>query len=218
MEEKELTPGEGIDLITMMITSTKRHLTKGEGNMLLFWGYLCVGVGILALLLGYLKFGVRVDIPLWLIQATAWLVPLIGIPYTIYVMRRKRVRRKVLTYSDRLTTSLWNYVLWLALAAFLTGLVFFTSSVKAWYIMELYAFFVIGMAVTFQGIIIRECSLVSGGAFSVICGGFLTTGLICDVDWINMVSLPLFIIDFIVMMIIPGHILNHKAAKEDERA
>lgn len=76
----------------------------------------------------------------------------------------------------------------------------------------LFAFFVVGMAVSMQGMIIREKSLILGGAFSVISGGFIVAGMIAGVYWLWMFSSPLFIISFIVMMIIPGHILNRKAA------
>lgn len=74
-------------------------------------------------------------------------------------------------------------------------------------------FFIIGMATSVQGIIIKEKSLIYGGAFSVICGGFLVAGVLAGAYWLQMYSSLLFIISFIVMMIIPGHILNHKAKK-----
>lgn len=212
MEDKKLTPTESMELIASMIANTKRHLTKGEGNMLLFWGYLCVAVGALVLILNYLWYS-GVAIPgagswAW------WLIPAIGIPYTLVVGRRKSVARNVLTYTDSLSASLWNYVLWLALAAFIIGLIFFLSGFPVWIVMELFAFFVVGMAASVQGMIIKERSLVFGGGFSVVCGGFLVAGAMCGASWLAMFSVPLFIIDFIVMMIIPGHILNHKAAKE----
>lgn len=214
MEDKKLTPTESMDLIASMISNTKRHLTKGEGNMLLFWGYLCTAVAVTTLVLNILKHIYGIDIPLSLEKWAWWLIPLIGIPYTLVATKRAKASRTVLTYSDRLSASLWNYVLWLALGAFIIGFIFLVSGFNVWYIMELFAFFVVGMSTSIQGMIIRERSLVLGGAFSVICGGFLVASIISGNHMFATYSVPLFIVDFIVMMIIPGHILNHKASKE----
>lgn len=218
MEDKKLTPTESMDLIASMISNTKRHLTKGEGNMLLFWGYLCVAVATLSFVAGYLKYVSGIDIPLSFERWVWWLIPVIGIPYTMFNMKRAKDKRTVLTYSDRLSVSLWSYVLWLAFCAIVIGLVFFISGFNVWYIMELFAFFVVGMAASVQGMIIRERSLVFGGAFSVVCGGFLVASIISGNYQFAMYSAPLFIVDFIVMMVIPGHILNYKASKKNERA
>lgn len=213
MEERKLTPEESMDLITSMIKNTTKHFIKGEGNMLLFWGYLCVAVIILKEICSYLKFVKGIDIS-FIPYNILWLIPIIGIPYTLYVKRHNSQTRKVLTYTDRISGMLWSYVLWLALAAFLIGLFFFISGFPAWYVMELYAFFVIGMAVSMQGIIIGEKSMLYGGAFSVICGGIIVIGRTYQITPIVMVSSLLLMVSFIVMMIIPGHILNHKTDKE----
>lgn len=210
MEDKKITPHESMELIANMIASTRDQLTRGAGNMLLFWGYLCVAVALLSDLYIYLRFVAGIDLPfpphlIW------WLIPAIGIPYTIYARHRKALLSNVTTYTDRLTASLWNYVLWLALAAFVVGAVFLFSGFHVWYIMMLFAFFVVGMAVSVQGMIVREKSMIFGGAFSVISGGFIVAGVIAGVNWLWMFSSPLFIISYIVMMIIPGHILNRKA-------
>ena len=108
MEDKKLTPTESMDLIASMISNTKRHLTKGEGNMLLFWGYLCVAVATLSFVAGYLKYGADIDIPLSFERWVWWLIPVIGIPYTMFNMKRAKDKRTVLTYSDRLSISLWS--------------------------------------------------------------------------------------------------------------
>lgn len=212
MEDKKITPQESMGIITDMIAKTREQLTLGAGNMLLFWGYLCVAVGILSYLCTYLHYGADIDLP-FPVHMIWWLIPVIGIPYTLYVIRRNSLLRNVTTYTDRLTASLWNYVLWLALAAFIVSALFLFSGFHVWYIMNLFAFFVVGMAASVQGMILREKSLVIGGAFSVISGGFIVAGVIAGTHWLWIFSTPLFIISFIVMMVIPGHILNRKAAR-----
>lgn len=210
MDDKKLTPTESMELIASMISSTKKRLIRGEGNMLLFWGYLCVSVALLDILTEYMKYRVGLNVPfkpdmIW------WLVPLVGIPYTLHVNRRNKSNRTVMTYSDSISVSLWKYVLWLVFFAFIIGAIFFISGFPVWYIIELFTFFVVGMATSVQGIIIKERSMIFGGGFSVICGGFLMAGIISGNYCLGVYSLPLFIMSYIVMMIIPGHILNHKA-------
>ena len=78
--------------------------------------------------------------------------------------------------------------------------------------------FVFAVAIPFaeiaQGLIINEKSLVAGGIIG------LTVGIVtvcCIAGGITLVAnwyMPLFIIAFAAMMIVPGHILNHKARKE----
>ncbi|MCM1505160.1 MAG: hypothetical protein NC127_08180 [Muribaculum sp.] len=213
MQDKKLTPADSMELITTMIAATRRHFTKGEGNMLLFWGYLCVIVAVLSIMCGYIQYGTGTDIPfpsglVW------WAIPIIGIPYTIAINHKNRTKRKVVTYTDTMTITLWNYVLLLAIAAIAIGMIFYISGFSVWYVMELFTFFVVGMASSVQGIIIKEKSMIYGGAFSVLSGGFLIAGLIGGCYWLQSYSSYLFIISFIVMMIIPGHILNHKANTE----
>lgn len=212
MEDKKLNPTDSMELITSMIAATRQRLSKGDGNMLLFWGYLCVIVAITANVCSYLQFAMGIDLPispslLW------WAIPITGIPYTVAVNRKNNRSRNVVSYTDKISTSLWEYVLWLAVAAIAIGMFFFIFGFPVWYVIELFMFFIIGMATSVQGIIIKEKSLVYGGAFSVICGGFLVAGVLAGIYWLRMYSSLLFIISFIVMMIIPGHILNHKAKK-----
>ncbi len=210
MEEKKMTEKESMELIATMIAKTRRHLTRGEGNMLLFWGYLCAIVTVMDFIFVYLRYGAGINIPfrpdwIW------WLIPLIGIPYTIIVKHRKANDRTVMTYTDKISLNLWNYVLWLAVIAICIGGLFSIVGFSIWYWMMPFIFFVVGMAASFQGMIINEKTMIWGGAFSVLSGGFLVAGILAGSTWMRMWTGPLFIIAFIVMMIIPGHILNHKA-------
>ena len=212
MEEKRLTEKESMELIAAMISKTKQHLTKGKGNMLLFWGYLCVTVALLNFFLSYLQYGRGIHIPVSE-KLTWWLIPVIGIPYTLIKNKRDTQKRDVLTYTDKLSITLWNYVLWLAVATIIIGALFFISGMNVGYVMFVFTFFVIGMAVSVQGMIIKEKSMIWGGAFSVLSGGFLVISHIVGYYCLAMFYSIIFIISFILMMIIPGHIINYKAKK-----
>ena len=215
MEEKKLTEKESLELIASMISNTRKHLTQGEGNMLLFWGYLCVSVALLNFILSYLyiqhgcvKYIPITDKTLW------WLIPIIGIPYTFIKNRKTTKTRNVLTYTDKLSISLWNYVLCIAVATIIMGAIFFISGMSVWNVMFVFTFFVVGMAVSVQGMIIKEKSMIWGGAFSVMSGGFLVVGNLIGNTWLGMFNGIVFIISFVVMMIIPGYILNYKAKRK----
>ena len=60
----------------------------------------------------------------------------------------------------------------------------------------------------------KETSLIVGGAIGLFAGLFTEACIAGDVELYASWYMPLFIIAFVAMMIIPGHILNHKARKE----
>ena len=77
-----------------------------------------------------------------------------------------------------------------------------------------YTLIVIPAAEMAQGLLIGENSLVAGALAGLAVG--ITTvcciagGIVLSACW----YMPLFIFAFVAMMIVPGHILNHKAGKE----
>lgn len=218
MEENKMTERESVELIASMIASTKRNLMRGEGNLLLFWGYFCLIFMILENVCSTLylirhNFAMNWNFVMFS-RNIWWAIPLVGIPYTLMVRRRRAAKRMVMTYTDKISNALWNYVLWLAVATIVVGALFFISGMGVWNVMLLFSFFVIGMAISFQGIIINEKPMIFGGGFSVICGGFVILGLMTGNHSFTLYAKQLFFLSFIVMMIIPGHILNYKAGKE----
>ena len=50
MEDKKITEKESLDIITAMISRTRERYI-GDGNIMLMWGYLTVGVALLVWLL-----------------------------------------------------------------------------------------------------------------------------------------------------------------------
>ncbi|MDE6514277.1 MAG: hypothetical protein K2L05_08860 [Muribaculaceae bacterium] len=217
MEEKNLTEKESMELIATMIANTKKGLMRGEGNLMLFWGYFCLIFLIVENICSTLylmrhNFDMNWDFVMYS-RNIWWVIPLVGIPYTLMARRRRAAGRMVMTYTDKISNALWNYVLWLAVATVIVGAVFFLSGMGVWNVMLLFTFFVIGMAISFQGIIINEKPMIFGGGFSVICGGFIVIGLIFGNHSFMLYAKQLFLVSFIVMLIIPGHILNYKAKK-----
>ena len=207
MEERKLTEKESLEVITSMIERTKERYL-GNGNILLMWGYLVV---IVTLLVWAMLVATRQEVWNWL-----WfLIPVVGVPSTIIMARKEQQRGGVTTYSDKVTSKLWTVAggSELVITFFCLGFAFF-AGVDCWSIMLGYTLVMIPFAEITQGIIIKECSFVYGGLFGFVVGIFTLCCIAGGVQLYANWYLPLFILCFIAMMIIPGHIINHKVGMQ----
>lgn len=202
MEEKKLTEKESLDLITEMIRNTKRRLELGDGNLMLLWGYTSVFASVAVYLAGLVMKSPAANI-FWV------LIPAIGLP-AMMLLRRKGVKISE-TYVDQVSNGLWKLVRTTAFIALALCIAFALCGYDAWVIMWIYALFVIGFATAAQGIIIREKSLAIGGLFGVAAGGFSCCCAVCGIPILAVWGIPLFILNFIAVLIIPGHCINRKA-------
>ena len=212
MEEKKLNSKESLELITRMINQTKRQLHIGEGNLLLIWGYTSAIVALLVGILLYATGGNPAVNWLW------FLIWIVGGTATAVISRRdkSRIEKMPSTYVDRLTSSLWTTIGMLFTVATFMALGFSLFAGKdAWTVMLILAFVMCGFGVTMKGFIIREKSMVAGGVVSLLSGIFVACCVVSStplgVWWI----IPVFIICFTCAMIVPGHILNAKAKRQN---
>lgn len=206
MEERKLTEKESLEVITAMIARTKQRYL-GSGNMLI-WGYLVVIISIVV----------------WGLLATThnyewnWLwfaIPIIGFPVTTFKASKDRHKYGAVTYSDKITSRLWTIfgVSQLVLILICIGFAF-CGGINCWSALLIYPILSAPCAEVAQGLIVKEKCLIWGG----IVG--LTAGLItlcCIVSRIPLTLnwfIPVFILVWIAMMIIPGHILKNKENKE----
>ena len=65
-----------------------------------------------------------------------------------------------------------------------------------------------------SGIVVKEKSLIIGGAIGLSAGLFTMACIAGHVALYASWFMPLFILVWVVMMIIPGHIINYKAKKQ----
>lgn len=207
MEDRLINEKESIEIITSMIARTKKRYSLGDGNILLLWGYLTVTVSALIWILLYLT-GNPAANWLW------YLIWIIGGIATPVMVRKQAVSCGVKTYTDKIITRLWSVVGWSAIAATFVCLgLFLAKGMNCWSAMFIFALVIIPFAEITNGIILEESSYIWGGAVGLLAGIFLTCGiaghLTLNATWV----MPLFIGAFICMMIIPGHIINHKAKK-----
>ena len=207
MNEKHLTEKESLEVITAMIARTKLRYALGDGNIMLMWGYLSVAVSLAVwALLCYTHH-----------NAVNWLwfaIPIVGGIVTPLMRRSRRCDFGAVSYSDRLISRMWTIVgfsfLFLTLVCFAF---IFIANINCWTAMLVYSLIAVPIAETVQGIALKERSMLWGGVMALAVGMFT---LCCAVGGVRLAAswfMPLFILAFVVMMIVPGHILNHKARK-----
>lgn len=189
-----------------MIARTKERYI-GDGNIMLMWGYLTVGVGALIWVLLMLTHN-----PAW--NWLWYLIWIVGGVATPVMARRKQTATGVTTYSDTLTSRLWSVVGYSAIASTLMCLVFLLAwGADAWPMMLAFALIIVPFAEMAQGIVVKERCLVAGGAVGLMAGIFTMCCIAARVALFASWFMPLFIVAFTAMMIIPGHILNLKARR-----
>lgn len=208
MDEKRLNETESIELIASMISRTKERIVKGGGNIFLMWGYLVVGVSILVWTLLLLTSHPAMNwfwFLIWIIGGTA----------TPIMMRKKRAEIGAKSYSDKISSQIWSAVGFCAIFATFCCLGFLLAKgIDCWGMMLVFALIIVPFAEIAQGVIIREKSLIAGGAIGIAVGIFTTCCIISRIELYVNWYMPLFIIAYICMMIIPGHIMNHKAKQQ----
>ena len=203
MEEKKMTEKESLELITSMIQRTRERYI-GDGNIMLMWGYLTVAVTALVWIMLVTTHN----------QAWNWLWFLQGIVggiATPIMAKKSTVKAVVKSYSDKISSQIWMTVGIVALVAVLICFGFTFAGIDTWRTMFVFALIVVPFAEIAQGIVVAEKSLIFGGAVG-LCVGIITICCIAgNVPLVANLFLPMFMIAFICMMIIPGHIINRKA-------
>ena len=207
MEERKITEAESIEIITSMISRTKDRLVKGSGNILLMWGYLIVAVTALIWVLLVTTNNPAVN---WL-----WfLIWIIGGIATPIMAKKERVASGSKSYTDKLTSQMWSVVGLTGIASALLCLGFLVIGGKdSWSMMFAFALIIVPMAEIMQGLVIKEISLIAGGSIGLLTGIFTTCCISAHVALMASWFMPLFIIAFAAMKIVPGHILNSKAKR-----
>lgn len=189
MEDRKLEAAESLELIGRMIENTRSRIVRNSGRPLLAWGYATV-------LTTLVVWGAVVGFqdPRWnflwlLLPVLGWLL--------MWLTRGKRTEGEARTFVDRVIGNVW-FVMGLT-AMFVSLLTLFTPiRLPILFIILL----IMGMGTTVTGLIIRFMPAVAGGAAAIVLAPL--TMLVG-----NMWQPLLFIVGFVVMMIVPGHILNH---------
>lgn len=207
MEEKQLTEKESLEVITEMISRTKERYMMGDGNIMLMWGYLIIAVTALIWTLLVVTHN-----PAW--NWLWFLIWVVGGTITPLMAKKKEIKKGAKSYSDKLVSQIWSTVGYSAIIATFICLGFMLGKgIDSWSMMLAIALIIVPFGEIANGIVIRECTLIVGGGIGMIAGLFtlccITGHIALYANWF----MPMFIATFIFMMVIPGHILNHKAKK-----
>ena len=191
MEDRKLEAAESLALIGRMIENTRSRMVRNSGRPLLAWGYATV-LTTLAVWGAVLYF----QNPRW---NYLWLMlPLLGW-LLMWISREKKPEGEVRTFVDRVIGNVWTVM---GLSAWFVSMLSLFSQIR------LPILFIIlltmGMGTTITGLIIRFRPATAGGTAAIVLA---PVSLIVSGYWMP----TLFAVGFVVMMIIPGHILNYKS-------
>lgn len=193
MRENPLNEKESLELITRMIRNTQQKMERGSGAPMIIWGY----ATIITTLAVWLTVRLTQDYHynyLW------FLIPIIG---GIGMLLQKKQSAGVRTYVDKVVTYIW---LVLGCTGFVLSILSILSTM--WSLPILFVILLImGMGSTLTGLVIEFRPMVIGGIIGLLIG--ILNYYIVGYD----AKMFTFAFAFVVMYIIPGHILNYKAKK-----
>lgn len=201
MEEKKLNEKESLELITRMIQNTRRNLDTGSGNIFLVWGY--VGALLTLVVLAGVYFTKN---PGWMWGF--WGIPVIGYLLTYLLMRNRQKAAK--SYVDKVLMQVWMILGLVCMMIVLMA----TNTERFEVILPLCAV-VMSLGSIITGCIIRYTMFLVFPVLGLVWGmkslfDALTQGT-------SYVSLLWFVAIVVFAMIIPGHILNYRARKENRK-
>ncbi len=210
MEDKKLTPQESMDLITSMIQSTKQRVVLHDLRVSVMWAILAIATAVAVWFL------LETTHNTWF--SLIWLaIPIIGIPANIFLERKIRCSSKAKTHIDKVSDGLWSIVGYIAIG--LTIICFIAQLCghsQAWSAMLYYAFIIVGFGAVVTGLLLHENAYIFGGLFSIFSGFAVIICKVCGISLYYSWIVPLYILCFLLMFIVPALIISRKIKEEKE--
>lgn len=205
MEERTLNEKESLALITQMINSSKKNMEIGQGNIMLIYGYFTTVLSIVLFALISLTHN--------FIWSWGWMLMFVIWPIMSYRQRQKPP--KVVTYTDKVISKVWQVMGWMFIVTFLTiGIIEFSFARYIDFILMLpLSLIYCGIGVSITGIIIQERWMTYTPLIAFIIAIYMLTMLTIG-EKATTLWYFYFGLSFVFMMIIPGHIVNNKAQKQ----
>lgn len=208
-----------IEIISQMINETNADIDRESGKYFLLWGYTTTIVALF-------EYFMQVLSPYKTLCLWAWfLIPIVGGLGTLWLnMRNTRKIRRPKSYIDRSISAVWQVfglaygMVYIAALAYHTNILFLTVVLM-------------GMATVITGKICRHRVLTVAGAVGIVLSLLFPaqhfmfetySHVIFDGDmaqteflFLRYSEIAIFAVIFVIMMIIPGHILNKRAKIEN---
>lgn len=216
MEEKQMDARESLELITRMIRNTRRRLERNSERPFLVWGYTTVAISLLNYTLNIVGAA-----PAW--SLTWFLIPVLGLLLMRLFPAKKSSEPR--TEIDRIVNALW-----LACSLALIPIFILALCHGLQYRPSIYALIALVMSIgtTATGFIVRSKVYTAAGLLGMAGTAALalwdfTLARLAATQEISSAILNneilIFAAIFVVMMVIPGHIIgcrNRREAAEEK--
>lgn len=204
MEDKNFTPRESIEIIARMIEASKQRRTMPDLRISIMWAVVTIVSAAIVLTVSLIDYTPRINL-VW------FAIPAVGLPAT-FIMEKKSGRSKgVKTAIDIISDGIWQTVGTIAIALSVICLALnILGYPEAWRSMFYFAFIIVGFGAAVQGIVLKENSYRFGGIFSILAGFALVALDICGFPMLIIWVIPLYIICFVLMFIVPAIIIRKK--------
>lgn len=188
MEDKILNEKESLELISQMIRNTQQKLESEHGKPFLIFGYVTIFVSLMVYTLLRMTDNVYFNL-------LYYLIPIVG-TYFVF-LRKKRNIKSVKTFIDRIIGNTWIVI----------GLVMILISIASFFIRLPVVNLILllsGIATTLTGLTIKFKPIIA-------CGIIGTTTCILPYLVNGYEQILIFAVAILIMMVIPGHIIQHKS-------
>jgi len=194
MEEKNLTEKASLELISQMITNSRRKLEDGNGIPFLIWGYATFFVSLMV----YFFINATGDYHyhfLW------FLIPVIGsIGMTVSKRNKTKHAGHALNFIERVIGNIWMVI---GIASFIASVGAFLVRYPVLPLMLL----LMGIGTALTGLTIKFKPVIISGFI-----GMASCVLPFIIDGNGQILV--FGVIYLMMMVVPGHILNYKGRKK----
>lgn len=207
MEEKKISEQESLELITRMINQTKKDLSVGNGNSFLMWGYLSAAISLAVIVMLLATNDPRYA---WLYMV----IPIAG--FTVSGIKTYKAKRKshvASTYASNTINNVWA-IISAVFAVYAISCLLHFGEVRSWNGMFFLGMLLPGIGTYTTGVILKEKSIQMCGLLGVVIGTGLLRDFVCGEQVISIMQMGQMVLSFVITLIIPGHILNFKAKKQ----
>ncbi len=204
MNENKFTEKESLELISKMIQQTKQNLQVGSGNMLLYYGYTSVIISIVVYVLCSVTSNMY-----W---HSLWFILFIPIIFEKSIQKKRETL--VITYTDKAVGNVWRVINSLFILTVLTIFVMGMFTKIFFFIPMLpLSLLYVGIGTACTGVITNEKSMTYFPVISFVISIYMLIDLLIygnfSLEWDLLGGLS-----FLLMLVIPGHILNYKSLKQ----
>lgn len=196
---------KSLEIISQMIADTSVQIENNSGKYFLAWGYITIAVSIFEYFVMTLSLN---PLFIW----AWWLIPVVGSCATLLLIRKEEAHPK--SYIDRSISAVWAVFGVSTLFAFVAALAY---GVSMFYLIVM----LMGMGTIITGAICRHRNLTYSGVIAmllslifpikhIVVKNMEADTLHTSSEWVIYSDIIIFAVIFLVMMVIPGHIMCHK--------